>query len=144
MAIKVDTLVDTGPLIALLSRSDSYHIECSRLFRELNCPFYTTLPVITEAMYFLQKLGGGVGQNGLWKLLNRGDLLLIHPEPKDLLRMEALMNKYDDRQMDFADASIVSIAERMSLHKVFTTDIADFNVYRLKDRKPFTIIGPST
>jgi len=137
-----DTLVDAGPLIALLSRSDRFHAGCVRIFRELNSPLITTLPVITEAMYFLQVYGGLTGQGALWKLILRGDLVLEHPGPADLVRMDALMKKYADLPMDLADASLVAVAERNSLNRVFTLDRSDFSVYRIRDRNPFTIIHP--
>lgn len=139
-----DTLVDAGPLIALLFRGDSCHTACVSLFRQMNVPFFTTLPVITESMYFLQKYGGATGQAALWKMILRGDLLLEHTEMADLVRMDALMSKYADLPMDFADASLVALAERLSLNRIFTLDRADFSVYRLHDTKPFTLITPRT
>lgn len=137
-----DVLIDAGPLIALLSRSDSYHTACVPIFRELNCPFVTTLPVITEAMYFLQTYGGSAGQAALWKMIHRGDLVLEHPDVSDLERMDALMQKYADLPMDFADSSLVAIAERLSLERIFTLDRADFSVYRINGKQALTVIGP--
>lgn len=137
-----DILVDAGPLIALLSRTDKHHAACVGIFRELDCPFLTTLPVFTEAMYFLQVYGGWSGQGALWKLLLRGDLVFEHPTATDLARMDLLMRKYADLPMDFADSSLVAIAERLSLTRIFTLDRADFSTYRLLGRKPFTLIEP--
>lgn len=56
--------------------------------------------------------------------------------------MSELMDKYNDRPMDFADASLVALAERLSLTKVFTVDRSDFSTYRMAGKKPFTIVGP--
>jgi uncharacterized protein len=137
-----DILVDAGPLIALLSRTDSYHAACVPIFRELNCVFLTTLPVITEAMYFLQAYGGPAGRDGLWKMILRQDLLLEHPTLTDLTRMDELMRKYADLPMDFADASLVAVAERLSLSRVFTLDRSDFSVYRIYGTRAFSIVGP--
>ncbi|BDI34196.1 hypothetical protein CCAX7_62470 [Capsulimonas corticalis] len=52
------------------------------------------------------------------------------------------MSKYNDRPMDFADASLVALAERLSLTKIFTVDRNDFSTYRIGRKTPFTIIGP--
>ena len=62
-------------------------------------------------------------------MINRGDLLLSHPSEHELLRMEELMGKYNDRPMDFADASLVALAERLALTKIFTVDRSDFSTY---------------
>ncbi len=138
----VDKLIDTGPLVAVLNRNDNYHAECSRMIRAFDCPFYTTLAVVTEVMYLLGTRVGWVAQEGLWRMILRGDLLLEHPSPSELARMSELMSKYNDQPMDFADASLVALAERLSIDRIFTVDRRDFSVYRLHGKKPFTVIGP--
>ena len=142
MRSTVDTIIDTGPLVAVLNRSDDYHAECSRLIRALDCPFYTTMAVLTEVMYLLWRRVGWVAQEAMWRMILRGDLLVEHPSPAELVRISEMMGKYNDRPMDFADASLVALAERLSLDRIFTVDQHDFSVYRLHGKKPFTIIGP--
>lgn len=137
-----ETLIDAGPLIAVINRNDTHHVECARLLRTLDTSFYTTLAVLTEAMYILWTRIGWAAQEGLWRMVLRGDLLLEHPSPAELVRMSELMSKYSDHPMDFADASLVALAERLSLDRIFTVDRRDFSVYRLHGKKPFTIIGP--
>jgi predicted nucleic acid-binding protein len=138
----VDTLIDAGPLIAVINRNDDRHAECAALLRRLDCPFYTTLPVVTEAMYLLARYTGLNGQAALWRMLLRGDLILEHPTQMDLERMAALMTKYADRPMDFADASLVAVAERLPLERIVTLDRTDFAIYRLYGRNSFVIVGP--
>jgi uncharacterized protein len=138
----VDTLIDAGPLIAAINRHDDRHTACGALLRQLDCPFYTTLPVITEAMYLLARYTGSNGQAALWRMLLRGDLILEHPTQTDLQRMAELMTKYADRPMDFADASLVAIAERLSLERIVTLDQTDFFIYRLFGTNSFIIVGP--
>ena len=137
----IDTLVDAGPLIALFNHRDEAHSRCAELLRSLNCAFYTTLPVLTEAMYFLGRFGGHQAQKMLWVLVHRGDLLLEHHSPQELLRMTELMEKYRDHPMDFADASLVALAERLSLRRIFTLDYNDFSKYRLQNNRAFTLLG---
>ena len=138
----VDTLIDAGPLLAAINRNDQWHADCAALLRRLDCPFYTTLAVITEAMYLLGRYTGTPGQAALWRMILRGDLLLEHPTQRDLQRMAELMDRYADRPMDFADASLTAVAERLALERIVTIDRTDFSVYRLHDRKPFVIVGP--
>ena len=142
MKSTVNTIIDTGPLVAVLNRNDDYHVECSRLIRAFDSPFYTTMTVLTEVMYLLWTRVGWVAQEAVWRMVLRGDLLVEHPSPAELVRMSELMSKYNDRPMDFADASLVALAERLSLDRIFTVDRRDFSVYRLHGKKPFTIIGP--
>lgn len=137
----VDTLVDTGPLVAVINRSDDWHAACAVVFRELDDPLYTTLPVVTEAMYLLGRTRPSSHQQ-LWTLILRGDLIIEDLTMPDLRRMAELMDKYADLPMDFADASLVAVAERLGLERIFTIDRADFSVYRLHGKKRFTILGP--
>jgi predicted nucleic acid-binding protein len=138
----IDTLIDAGPLLATINRNDNWHAECAALLRRLDCPFYTTLAVITEAMHLLGRHTGPPGQAALWRMILRGDLVVEHPTHLDLRRMAELMDRYADRPMDFADASLVAIAERLSLERIVTIDRTDFSIYRLDDRKAFIIVGP--
>ncbi len=42
--------------------------------------------------------------------------------------------------MDFADATLVYLARRESLSTVFTVGFNDFETYRIKGRKRFSIL----
>jgi predicted nucleic acid-binding protein len=61
-----------------------------------------------------------------------------------LTRVRMLLNKYADLPMDYADATLVALAEELGTTLIFTTDRTDFSVYRLKDRKPFHILPEAT
>ena len=50
-----------------------------------------------------------------------------------------LVNKYSDLPMDYADASLVALAEELSTNLVFTLDRKDFGIYRIKSRRHFKI-----
>lgn len=90
-------------------------------------------------MYLLGKEGGFRYQAELWKLQGSGRLVLYDLLPEDLERMVILMAKYQDTPMDLADASLIAVAERLSLRRIFTID-TDFYVYRLSDGSTLEII----
>ena len=50
------------------------------------------------------------------------------------------MVRYRDRPVDFADATLVHLAERESLTSVFTVDHDDFETYRIGVRRRFRIV----
>jgi hypothetical protein len=102
----------------------------------------TTWPAFTEAMYLLGQAAGWRGQQPLWQLVESGDLVIAPQAQSDERRMRALMEKYRDRPMDLADASLVCLAERKNLRDIFTLDRRDFGVYRLKGRSPFRLWPP--
>lgn len=132
-------LVDAGPLIAIIDKSDVDHQLCVQSLRHLTSPLLTTWAVLVEAMYLLGDRVGWHEQEKLWKLVLRGDLKLIHLEEPELRRCYRLMAKYADLPMDLADSTLVAVAEKLQINRVFTLD-DDFSVYRLEGKRPFDIV----
>jgi predicted nucleic acid-binding protein len=135
-------LIDAGPLLALIATRDTYHQACVEIVRGLDTSFYSTLPAFSEAMYFAADRYGQPAVDALWKVIFDGLIVIGDLQMDDYRRMADLIRKYTDRPMDLADASLVAVAERLSLDTVFTVDRADFATYRLHGRKAFSIIGP--
>jgi predicted nucleic acid-binding protein len=133
------TLVDAGPLVALIDRGEADHECCVDALAELSGPLITTWPAFTEAIYLLGGAGGWPAQETLWKLVDRGDLQLVDLDVSMRQRCRALMGKYADVPMDLADASLVALAESLKLNRVFTLD-SDFHIYRMKTRRAFEAV----
>ncbi len=135
------TLIDTGPMVALLDRGQGEtHHKCKAAFKSATRPFLSTWPCLTEAMYFLRELREWEGQKALWTLIEN-DVIRIHPpNAEELKRIRELMEQYQDTPMDLADASLVSLAELRSLRRILTLD-SDFYVYKLFGKDPFEVIS---
>jgi predicted nucleic acid-binding protein len=133
------TLTDAGPLIAILDRNDRDHAACVAALDELTSPLVTTWPAYTEAMYLLGDRAGWAGQELLWRMALRGDLVVRELDQAAAQRSRDLMEKYRDVPMDLADATLVALAERLAVARVFTLD-DDFRVYRIRGRKAFEIV----
>lgn len=131
-------LVDAGPLVALLDRSDQHHRACVEASRRIREPLVSVWPAITEAMYLLGV--SSAAQDALWDMLVTGTVLLAPLDAGDIPRMRELMRKYRDRPMDLADAALVRVAEREKIRAIFTVDRADFEVYRPSRSWRFTIV----
>jgi uncharacterized protein len=121
-------LVDAGPLVALIDRSDSYHEACREALASIRDPLGTVWPAFTEAMYLLRS--AAQAQRALWDMINLGAVRFVEIGHDDCPRMSELMWKYRDLPMDLADAALVRVAERDRLRRVFTVDRNDFEVYR--------------
>ncbi len=134
------SLCDAGPLVAIVDRSDAYHTQCVTALAHMPpVPLVTTWPCLTEAMYFLGRRGGAAAQDGLWKFLERGVVVLHLPGAGEWQRMRTLMTDYRDAPMDLADASLVTAAENLGMRHIFTVD-SHFRVYRIEGRYPFEIV----
>lgn len=131
-------LVDTGPLVALLDRSDPYHLSCQESLSSLDDSLVTVWPVLTEAMYLLRAYWQA--QDALWEMIESGAVQIVSLGIDDIPRMRELMRKYRDLPMDLADAGLVRVAERERLRRIFTLDRRDFQVYRPSRIGRFTIL----
>ncbi|MCY4041079.1 MAG: PIN domain-containing protein [Gammaproteobacteria bacterium] len=135
-------LTDAGPLVALFDRSDSYHESTSATLRRISEPLASTLPALTEAFYLLG--AGSSRTSALTDFVSNDGLRVLFLDPPRLSRAFELMQQYADLPMDFADATLVSMAESLGTQKVFTLDRGDFSVYRIKKgyrHLPFEVIG---
>jgi len=131
-------LVDTGALLALLDRDDHWHQRCADAFATFRLPLATSAAVLAELFHLL-----GEDRRELaaaWGLLRSGAVTVLPIDDFDLPELEALMKRYADRPMDFADATLVRLARRERLNMVFTVDHDDFETYRIDGRKRFRII----
>jgi uncharacterized protein len=132
------TLTDAGPLIALIDADEADHERCRTALTGLRLPLLTTWPVFTEAMYLLGQTGWK-GQQALWTLVLREDLQIASSSSDQNERAAELMERYSDRPMDLADATLVALAENRGLKRIFTLD-SDFHIYRLYDREHFEVV----
>jgi predicted nucleic acid-binding protein len=133
------TLVDAGPLIAVIDADEPDHQLCVETLRQLPPPLVTTWPAFTEAMYLLARAGGAPGRQALWRLVLTGRLELADLPHPAVERAAVLMDKYADRPMDLADATLVALAELRDERRIFTLD-ADFQIYRIHGRRRFDVI----
>ena len=131
-------LVDTGPLVAILSRSDEHHGRCVAALRELPGPLFSCWPVITEAAWLLREYPRAVQQ--LLKGLGSGFVELLPLTSLEAEGVAAVMKKYQDLRPQLADACLVYLANRDGIDTVFTLDRRDFGVYRSARRKALRIV----
>jgi uncharacterized protein len=136
------TLTDAGPLVALIDADEADHARCVDALTQVKLPLLTTWPAFTEAMYLLGRADGWHGQEPLWRMTLRGDLVIAQPSATANKRVARLMERYSDRPMDLADATLVALAEERRLKRIFTLDV-DFHIYRLHGRQAFEIVPGS-
>ncbi len=130
-------LLDTGALVALLDKSEKNHERCTTFFEGFQGQLLTTEPVLTEAVYLL---GPSVkAQKTCIEFVLKGGATLVPQSTESLSRAIALMEKYKDIPMDFADATLIALAEDTGIDEVFTLDRRGFSSYRIHGKKAFKI-----
>ena len=132
-------IVDTGPLVAFLNKSDNYHDWALTQFSGMNPPFLTCEAVISEVCFLLRNTENG-SQN-VFKLLERELIQISFTLKSEIRSITALMNKYSNIPISLADACLVRMSEQISDSTVCTMD-SDFKVYRKEKRKVIPVVMP--
>lgn len=138
-------IVDTGPFVALFDPKDRDHEACHQVLARIDEPLYTTEAVLTEVFHLLQP--GSRGALGVKEFLLNDYAAQMPLDREGLERAFVLMDRYMDLPMDFADATLVALAEKLGSPQVFTLDISDFSTYRMQRghrHVPLRLIGIET
>ena len=133
-------LVDTGPLVAILSQSDQYHGICTEQSRQLGCPLLTCWPVLTEAVWLLRQRLDNVQR--LFDLLENDLVQCLELDPAAAGWIASFFARYGDREPQLADAALMYLAERERITTIFTIDRRDFLVYRFSDKRQPALLPP--
>lgn len=129
-------LVDTGPLVALADRRDANHAACTVWLRDYRGRMVTTWAVLAEVSHLVPSVQAGIAILR-WSLTTGIDVLPLGRD--ELLAATDWMERYADRPMDLADASLVVAAMATGVTTVWTLDRSDFETYRLPGRKRFRL-----
>jgi uncharacterized protein len=131
-------LVDTGPIVAVLSPSDANHSRCVDQLRELRSPLVTCWPVLTEAAWLLRNDPAATAV--LMKSFHVGPFEMARLDSNDLGPVAEILHRYRNLNLQLADAALLHLANRERIHTVFKLDRRDFGAVRLKSGKKLEII----
>lgn len=133
------TLIDTGPLVALLDARDQRHQWSKETLGAFKAPFFTCESVISES-HFLLRARTHDGNRRLNGLLERDKIQVRFPFPDHRVVVLELMARYNDAPMSFADACLVRMAG-ITPSTIVTLD-RGFERFRTSDGRRLSIIAP--
>ena len=131
-------LVDTGPLVAIVSRGNEHHLACVDAFRDMPAPVLSCWPVITEAAWLLRS-----SPRAVQRLVRSIDDGFLEPLPlagSEAAAIVGILQRYEDLSPQLADAVLVHLANREKIETIFTLDRRDFSIYRTARRRSFRIV----
>jgi uncharacterized protein len=135
---RAGVLLDTGPLVALLSRNDANHVRARQLFAECVPPLRCCEPVLAEACFLMRKVHAA-GPAAVIALGRRGLFTVAISAQEHWTNIEAILKKYANRPISLADASLIRCAEIHQEARILTFD-GDFGVYRWSRNRKFDIL----
>ncbi len=128
-------IADTGLLYALFDADDKHHARAAALLKSGRYELLTSMAVVTETMHMLKRCPVETRVEFLhW--VRQGGVQIIDLLLDDLVHIAGVLLKFADLPADFADATIVAVADRLKVNQIATFD-RDFDVYRYRNRARF-------
>jgi predicted nucleic acid-binding protein len=131
-------LLDTGPLVGLLSKNDANHERARQIFADCAPPFRCCEAVVAEACFLMQKVHA-TGPAEVVALGARGVYSIAISAEEHWASIEALLKKYSDRPISLADACLIRCAELHQEARIATFD-GDFAIYKWARKRKFELL----
>ena len=135
--MKTKVIVDTGPLVALLNRTDAAHGWVLEQLSNIAPPLLTCEAVLAEATYLTRDMPGA--RAALIEMIGEGFLSIGMAVADHHSALLGMIKRYADVPMSLADGCLVRLAELYPQSPVFTLD-RDFNIYRKNGRQVIAVI----
>ncbi len=123
-------LLDSGFLFASLNSSEPEHVAVIGALSTIREEIVLPVPAITEVAYLLARDIGSEAAADFIESLATTDLTLESPQATDYVRSAELLKQYADSRVDFVDALITAMAERLKITRLLTLDRRDFQLIR--------------
>jgi predicted nucleic acid-binding protein len=122
-------LCDTSFVFSLIDRADPQHAQCRALYLRLP-DLLLPAPALTELAYLFHRTGGNMAVAGALRTIREGHMAIVDLDAADYDRVVEILTKYADSRIDFVDACIMALAERLRVARILTFDRRDFGLYR--------------
>jgi predicted nucleic acid-binding protein len=131
-------LIDSSAILAIIGRSDQWHGAFAATLEQLRLPLMTSEAVLTELFHLVRAFHPRLRPT--CNFVRSVAVLLASIDHSELPALELLMSRYSDLPMDFADATLVHLANMERISTVFTTDNRRFQTYRMNGGLRFRVI----
>lgn len=123
-------ILDTSFLFALTDQGDRNHQRVLAVAQSVNEPLVLPVVVLPEVCYLIASRLGHQAMRRFVSSVTPETIQVKSVTPEDLIRVHQILEQYADNQLDFTDAAIVAIAERLNITRVYTLDHRDFSIVR--------------
>ena len=132
-------IADTGFVVALANRSDAKHEVVKAIYLQQK---RILLPqtVLAEVAYLIGREAGVITVASFLKGLPMSQFSLLALLEEDVLRVAEILAQYADSRIDFVDASVMAVAERLNIVTVLTLDRRDFSLFRHRHCNSFVLV----
>ena len=132
-------LIDTAPIVAYLDSTDPYHERVSSRLEEFDGGLASTSAVVTETMHFVAPARSGPQRLAEF-ISASGAEVYNFCGARELRAAVSLMEQYHDTPMDFADATLLLLAEALRVRDILTLDRRGFSAYRTREHQALRMV----
>jgi hypothetical protein len=133
-------ILDTSFLFALTDQSDRNHQRVLTVAQNANKRLVLPVVVLPEICYLVASRLGHLAMRRFVASMTPDVVQVEAMTTGDLSRVHQILESYADNQLDFTDAAIVAMAERLAITRVYTLDRRDFSIIRPKHCDYFEIL----
>lgn len=133
-------LLDAGFWFALIDENDVHHEQVLQVWKTIGDDVLTPIPVLTEVVYLVKRESGANKLAAFLDIVSETAIKFVAPAAQDYKRSAEIIRQYDDANVDFIDALIVAIAERLLITKILTVDARHFRMFRPAHYRAFEIL----
>lgn len=123
-------LIDTGPLLAAIDRSDPDHDRCRRIIEQTREPRVVPAPVLVELDYWCRVKLNARDFLAFLDDVVAGAFRIEDLQSIDYERVRELQAQYMDNSIGFVDAAVLAVVERLHEPKLATLDHRHFAAMR--------------
>lgn len=137
----MSSLIDSGFLYAMYDDSDNHHQRVTSALAALSDEVIVLPTIVLVEVSYL--LGNRIGHHAVQTFvaqIRNSSLLFACIQNSDLVRIHELLQQYASSELDFVDASIAALAERLNIHRILTVDARDFRTIRPRHCDYFDIL----
>ena len=132
-------VADTGFVLAVTVATDEAHAACVSVYQQQR-HIYLPQTTLAEIAYMLTRVGGNRLVARFLLSLERTKYRIVALGADDIRRTAEILERYADSRVDFVDATIAAVAERLDIVRVLTVDQRDFRILRPRHCEHFEIL----
>ena len=133
-------VLDTGFLLALTNAHDPAHTACRDALAKERESLVVPQAVLPEIGWLLSSRLGSHAEAAFFASLTSAEWALEPLLTQDFARVAELLQTYQDADLGFVDAAVVTVAERLGARSVYTLDRRHFSMVRPNHIDAFTLL----
>lgn len=132
-------IADTGFIVALANKSDSHHQKVKNIYLQ-HQNIIMPQTVLAEVAYLIGRESGIETLAKFLQGMMQSRFLMTALNQEDIQKTAEILHRYQDSRIDFVDATVMAIAERLNIITVLTLDRRDFTIYKPSHCSAFTLL----